>query len=522
MCQVGVWWGGKASLISYPNKRARRGLNFIPTEPAATAITALFDREEAPEQLRKKVNVVSINAVQEPSGQQALPGEQLALLVQSAFPVEPLPIQQTVRGEPLDQSAIPGEPFVQPVASWLTQLPQGSPSPESRWLNQLSQWSHLFSQLAHCWLNQLSQVKPFVPPGPPALHIVGSASCPRRAFGSTSCPSGAVCSISCPFVGSASAVTGEPLAQPAVPVEPFVPPAAQLLAHPASAVTKEPLAQPVVPVELFVPPASFFVGSVSFPRRAFGSTSCPSGAICSTSCPIVGSALIDQMFCKVPHKQEIDISSSIIISRISDHFLCIVNLRTPGEGRKQEKLIYNRTINDSAINDFREELSRLDILSRLNANMLSDPNIDYGKFEEVLSATFNKHFPEKRIKVNKYKRKLSPWITTGIIKSIEFRDNLYMKLKACTTKSPEYKLNQYNLKIYNGYLRQCIRAAKKQHYTHEFAEYKNDIRKTLDTLTDIMNKKKSKVESPTYFLNNGKYVCGAKILLISSMSTSLK
>ena len=131
-------------------------------------------------------------------------------------------------------------------------------------------------------------------------------------------------------------------------------------------------------------------------------------------------------------------------------------------------------------------------------------------------------FPKKRIKVNKYKRKLSPWIITGIIKSIEFRDNLYMKLKACTTKSPEYKLNQYNLKIYNRYLRQCIRATKKQHYTHGFAEYKNDIRKTLDTLTDIMNKKKSKVESPTYFLNNGKYVCGAKILLISSMSTSLK
>ena len=94
--------------------------------------------------------------------------------------------------------------------------------------------------------------------------------------------------------------------------------------------------------------------------------------------------------------------------------------------------------------------------------------------------------------------------------TIEFRDNLYKKLKACTTDSPEYELNQYNLKIYNGYLRQCIRAAKKQHYTHEFAKYKNDIRKTWDTLKDIMNKKKSKVEFPTYFLNNGKYLCGAK------------
>ena len=110
-------------------------------------------------------------------------------------------------------------------------------------------------------------------------------------------------------------------------------------------------------------------------------------------------SLIDQMFCKVPHQQEIDISSSIIISRISDHFPCIVNLRTPGEGRKQEKLIYTRIINDSAINDFHEELSRLDIPSRLNANLLSDPNIDYGKFEEVLCASFNKHFPEKRIKL---------------------------------------------------------------------------------------------------------------------------
>ena len=111
---------------------------------------------------------------------------------------------------------------------------------------------------------------------------------------------------------------------------------------------------------------------------------------------------------------------------------------------------------------FREELSRLDIPSRLNANLLSDPNIDYGKFEEVLCACFNKHFPKKWIKVNKYKDKLSPWITSGIIKSIEFRDNLYNKLKACTTDSPEYELNQYNLKIYNGYLRQCIRAAKKK------------------------------------------------------------
>ena len=54
------------------------------------------------------------------------------------------------------------------------------------------------------------------------------------------------------------------------------------------------------------------------------------------------------------------------------------------------------------------------------------------------------------------------------------------------------------------------KGCEKQHYTHAFAKYKNDIRKTWDTLKDIMKKNKSKVEFPTYFLNNGKYVCSPK------------
>ena len=66
----------------------------------------------------------------------------------------------------------------------------------------------------------------------------------------------------------------------------------------------------------------------------------------------------------------------------------------------------------------------LEIPSRLHANLLFDPHIDYVKFERVLSASFNNHFPDKWIKVNKYKHKFSPWITAGAIKSIEFRDNL--------------------------------------------------------------------------------------------------
>ena len=52
----------------------------------------------------------------------------------------------------------------------------------------------------------------------------------------------------------------------------------------------------------------------------------------------------------------------------------------------------------------------------------------------------------------------------------------------CSSESDEYELLKHNLKIYNSYLSQCISTAKKDFYYNVFSKYKNDIRKTWDTL----------------------------------------
>ena len=114
--------------------------------------------------------------------------------------------------------------------------------------------------------------------------------------------------------------------------------------------------------------------------------------------------------------------------------------------------------------------------------------------------------------MNKHKHKLSQWITTGLIKSIEFRDKLYKRLKSWPQDSPEHNRMEYNLKTYNGYLKQCIRTAKREYYVHEFTKYKNDIRKTWDTLKDIINTKKSKSNFPTYSTNLGIKIPGSKTI----------
>ena len=118
-------------------------------------------------------------------------------------------------------------------------------------------------------------------------------------------------------------------------------------------------------------------------------------------------SLIDQIFFKTPHKKHVSISSSIIFSNISDHLPCTVNLGISEYTTKQQKYVRTRVINDAAINNFRSELTEIDMSSVVNANLPTDPNTDYEKFEKIITKTYEKHFPEKRVKFNKYKHKRS-------------------------------------------------------------------------------------------------------------------
>ena len=136
----------------------------------------------------------------------------------------------------------------------------------------------------------------------------------------------------------------------------------------------------------------------------------------------------------------------------------------------------------------------------------------------LMQNTYEHHFPQKRVKFNKYQYKLSNWITTGILKSLEFRDNLYKKLKLCPIDSPEYETYKHNLKMYQGYLNQCIQTAKKEYYVYEFTKYKNDIRKMWDTLKGIICKNKMKSEYPRSFMDRGQQIAGDKILSTNLMN----
>ena len=112
---------------------------------------------------------------------------------------------------------------------------------------------------------------------------------------------------------------------------------------------------------------------------------------------------------------------------------------------------------------------------------------------------FNDCMPTKKVKYNKHKHKKSEWITKGIIKSIQFRDNLYLQMKRTPPNTIAYTTIKTNLKTYNKILKNNIDQAKRTYYQHSFDKYKNDTKNTWKIIKEITNINNIKKHIPCLF-----------------------
>ena len=120
------------------------------------------------------------------------------------------------------------------------------------------------------------------------------------------------------------------------------------------------------------------------------------------------------------------ITAGILISNISDHlpyFISIndINIKT----QSVPKNIQITQRGDDNIRKFKTELSKANICSKINTDPHANPSENYDIVNQILADLMYKYLPTKTIKFNKKKHKRTQWITTGIIKSIAFRDRLY-------------------------------------------------------------------------------------------------
>ena len=195
--------------------------------------------------------------------------------------------------------------------------------------------------------------------------------------------------------------------------------------------------------------------------------------------------LIDNFFCKVT-TITIEALAGILTHKFSDHQPYFILLNTIKQKPPSHKFIKIRTQNERSLSNFKHEIETTNLYDKLNKNLFADPTENYNLLSTKLSEAKQLHMPDKTVKYRKHKHKKSTWITIGILKSIKYRDNLFMKLKHTDPNSANYLNLKINLKTYNNILKNSIRKAKQMYFTILFNKCKNDIKKTWNTIKSVL------------------------------------
>ncbi|KAJ8035576.1 hypothetical protein HOLleu_19299 [Holothuria leucospilota] len=116
---------------------------------------------------------------------------------------------------------------------------------------------------------------------------------------------------------------------------------------------------------------------------------------------------------------------------------------------------------------------------------MSDNSADsaYSSFLDIFRHCFDRCCPYYSVK-NKLNRTKSPWLSKGILKSIQRKNKLFKKFKINPTPSNK---NAYSL--YRNVLTDIIRMAKKMYYYDIIESNKNNSTQLWKILNDILNKK---------------------------------
>ena len=90
----------------------------------------------------------------------------------------------------------------------------------------------------------------------------------------------------------------------------------------------------------------------------------------------------------------------------------------------------------------------------------------------------NSHLGIKIVKFNKKKHKRDPWITYGILKSVNQKNLLYKRIKTTNVDSPLYEERKQQFNSYKNILHRLINQAKTLYYGTEFNRHRGNRKKS--------------------------------------------
>ena len=208
--------------------------------------------------------------------------------------------------------------------------------------------------------------------------------------------------------------------------------------------------------------------------------------------------LIDNFFVKFSNNIA-NTTARVLQSNISDHLPYFISLEYVNCKRYASKFVRTYSSSPQQFQNFKNDICSIEARNKLKNVLKHNPHESCSTFTNIISWYIDKHFPSKYVKFKKYKHKKSKWITSAILKSILYKDKLYVKLKSLPLNSPQYQSSLINFKTYSKILKRTIQQAKKRYYDDCFQKFKTDMRKTWSTINNLLNRSKKPNDYPKAF-----------------------
>ena len=199
------------------------------------------------------------------------------------------------------------------------------------------------------------------------------------------------------------------------------------------------------------------------------------------------STLIDNIFTNCIQD---DFECGIFCSDFSDHMpIFSINKGKSLANEKINDTVFRRVITNERVRNFKEDLIAIDWSFLYSLNNADD---SYNYFSSVFSNLYEFHFP--LVQLSRKKKCKKPWITQGLLKSINRKNKLY-----CIYIRHKNEANRKKYIDYKNVLTNLVRNNKKSYYDDVFKNTQRDIRKTWSYINDLLGRgKKDPIPNEMY------------------------
>ena len=239
--------------------------------------------------------------------------------------------------------------------------------------------------------------------------------------------------------------------------------------------------------------------SSSFENSLFSNNMIPVISLATHEKPGCAPTLIDNILINSTDNL---VGAGVLESRVSHHFpiFCIMNCSYhQDETPEISKPKYDFC--DTNVNTFLEGLS-----NTLTSEIPSYDEASFEKFMQKIKNLIEETFKIESESFNQSRRNVfrNPWITPGIIASVNKKEFYYKQWKKRTKKAnilgDEKLYDVY--KDFRKKLKYIIRAAKKLHYCKKFEKVKGNMKKTWALINELRGKSNSSIKASFFIDGN--------------------